>query len=183
MFYGERIRLRATTRADLPLFVRWFNDPEVTAYLTRFWPLSPEAEAQWFEQMLARPEYERPLVIEIRAKEGWQPIGNCAFHRLDWRNRRAEVGIAIGEKAYWDQGYGSEALSVLLRHGFEDLNLHRIELQVFAGNDRAVAAYRKLGFVEEGRLREAEFRRGRYLDVILMSILRPEWEARFAGAG
>lgn len=179
MHYGERIRLRAMTRQDLPLFVRWFNDPEVTAYLDHAWPLSPEEEERWFQTMLQRPETERPLVIEVRQDdETWLPIGNCSFHRIDWRNRSAEVGVAIGEKAYWDQGYGTEALRLLLALGFDELNLHRIFLRVNAENRRAIAAYRKVGFVEEGRLRQAEYRRGRYHDMLIMSILRPEWTSR-----
>ncbi|HID85316.1 MAG TPA: N-acetyltransferase [Anaerolineaceae bacterium] len=175
MIYGQRLRLRATTRADLPLFVRWFNDPEVTQHLPRVWPLSPEAEETWFTEMLTRPEYERPLVIEVRQDTQWLPIGNCAFHRIDWRNRSAEVGIVIGEKNFWGQGYGREALGLLVEAGFERLNLHRIWLHVHTDHIRAIKAYQGLGFVEEGRLRQAHFRQGRYVDVVVMSVLRPEW--------
>ena len=179
MFYGERIRLRATTHDDLPLFVRWLNDPEVIAHLSVTWPLSPEDEEEWFAQMRQRPRQERPLVIEVRTQgETWQPIGNCGFNHIDWRNRHAEVGIVIGEKAFWDQGYGSEALMLLLKVGFTHLNLHRIWLRVESENARAIAAYRKLGFVEEGRLRESVYRQGHYLDMIMMSVLRSEWDRR-----
>ncbi len=176
MIYGKRLRLRATTRDDLPLFTRWFNDPEVTQHLTRAWPLSPEAEEAWFAEMQKHPEFERPLVIEAFQDPTWHPIGNCGFHQIDWRNRSAEVGIVIGEKRYWDQGYGSEALCLLLKTGFDYLNLHRIWLRVHADHPRAIAAYKKLGFVEEGRMRQAEFRRGSYVDILMMSVLRPEWE-------
>ncbi len=178
MFYSERLRLRAVTRADLPLFVEWFNDPQVTAYLRHGWPLAPEDEEAWFERLGHLPREERPLVIEVRRPEGWQPIGNGGLRRIHWRNRSAEVAIAIGEKDFWDQGYGTEALSVLLHAAFDTLNLHRVWLHVQAENQRAIAAYRKLGFVEEGRLRQAEYRQGRYVDLLVMSILRPEWARR-----
>ena len=103
-------------------------------------------------------------------------IGNSGFFNIDWRNRGAELGIVIGDKAYWNKGYGTEVMRLLLHHGFTTLNLHRIFLRVFEGNPRAIRAYEKAGFVHEGRMRQAEFRDGKYLDVLLMSVLRPEWQ-------
>lgn len=176
MIYGERLRLRAIERSDLELFVRWLNDPEVTRGLTHITPLSFAAEQNWFEEMLKRPVHERPLMIDIRLGEDWLPVGDLGFGAIDWRARCAEFGIVIGEKNYWDQGYGSEAIRLLLDHGFGTLNLNRISLRVYANNARARRAYQKIGFREEGLLRQAEFREGRYLDVILMSVLKSEWE-------
>ena len=83
----------------------------------------------------------------------------------------------IGEKEYWDQGYGSEAMQLMLKHGFETLNLHRIWLQVYDKNVRGIRAYEKTGFTVESRFREAHYQHGRYYDIIIMSILRSEWEA------
>lgn len=176
MIYGERLRLRAIERSDLELFVKWLNDPEVTRGLTQVIPLSFAAEQNWFEEMLKRPMYERPLMIDICLGEEWLPVGDLGFGTIDWRARSAEFGIVIGEKSYWDQGYGSEAICLLLDHGFGTLNLNRISLRVYATNARARRAYQKIGFREEGILRQAEFRDGRYLDVILMSVLKSEWE-------
>ena len=115
-------------------------------------------------------------VIELREAESWVPVGNCGFHKIDWRNRSAELGIFIGEKSYWSQGYGTEAMRLLLKHGFETLNLNRIFLRVFNSNLRAIRSYEKAGFIAEGKMRQAEFRRGAYKDVILMSVLRSEWD-------
>jgi len=78
----------------------------------------------------------------------------------------------------WNQGLGAEAMSLLLRHGFETLNLNRILLRVYADNPRAIRSYQKAGFVQEGTLREAVFKRGKFEDVHLMSVLRREWLAR-----
>lgn len=179
MLYGERVRLRGVEKSDLDLFVRWLNDPDVVAGLSLYRPLSSEEEARWFNQMLERPIDERPLTIEVRQDGGgWLPIGNLGLFDISWRNRSAEFGILIGEKAYWDKGYGSEALQLLLGHAFNMLNLHRVFLRVFANNPRAIRAYEKLGFVLEGRLREAEYRAGEYVDVLLMSILQSEWDTR-----
>lgn len=179
MIYGDRIRLRASERTDLPLFVKWLNDPEVIQYLSLFHPLSLAAEEQWFEAMLKKHPAEQVLVIEMRqGEESWLPLGNCSFMDLDWRNRSAEFGIFIGEKSYWSRGYGSEATRLMLQYGFGTLNLHRIWLRVFANNRRAIRAYEKAGYQQEGIQRQALFQEGRYIDVLVMSILRPEWEKR-----
>lgn len=175
MIYGTRIRLRAIERSDLPLFVGWLNNPEVRQGLAHYRPFSQVEEERWFENMLERPGDEHPMVIEISEGDLWRPIGNCSYMDIDWRNRLAEVGIFIGEVGLWNQGYGSEAMVLLLKHGFDTLNLNRIFLRVFESNPRAIRCYEKAGFVLEGRLRQAEFQAGQFVDVLLMSILRQEW--------
>ena len=189
MIYGDRIRLRANERDDIALFVRWLNDPEVRRGLLAHLPISQAEEEVWFENMLKRPKEQRPLLIEVRkkdhaaAEESWIPIGNCAFDDIDWRNRSGVVGIVIGEKSYWNQGYGTETMLLLLKHGFQTLNLNRISLLVFANNQPAIRAYEKAGFAHEGRMRQAEYRGGQYLDVLLMSVLREEWVFGELGSG
>lgn len=176
MIIGERIRLRAPEREDLPRFVAWLNDPEVREGLDLYLPMSMVEEERWFENMLENPAAEHPMVIEIRVGDQWIPVGNCGFHVIDNRVRSAEVGIFIGEKKYWSQGYGTQVMRMLQRHGFETLNLNRISLRVYEDNPRAVRAYQKAGFIDEGRLREGMYKKGRYIDVLLMSVLRSDWE-------
>jgi diamine N-acetyltransferase len=177
MILGERVRLRAIERDDLPRFVAWLNDPEVLRGLLLAIPLSLPQEEQWFSRMLEQPTEEHPLVIEVNTPEGWTAIGNIAFHAVNWIERSAEVGIFIGEKSLWNQGYGREAMKLMLRHGFNTLNLNRIFLRVYASNPRAVKSYEYAGFVHEGRLRQAHFQDGQYVDVLIMSVLRSEWLA------
>lgn len=177
MIYGERIRLRAITRADLPFFVDWLNDPEVIHGLIHYLPFSMEDEETWFEDMRKRPRDEHPLVIDICSEDGWEAIGNCGLFSINWRIRQAEFGIVIGAKQHWDQGYGTEALKLIIQHGFATLNLNRIFLRVYEDNPRAIRAYQKAGLSEEGRLRQGHYEDGQYVDVILMSILRSEWQA------
>ena len=178
MIYGDRIRFRAAERSDLARFVTWFNDPEVRQNLSLNLPMSMASEEQWFEGMLKRPAAEQVLVIEARpeAEDTWTAIGNCSLMNIDWRNRSAEFGIAIGEKDHWNKGYGTEATRLMLRHGFDTLNLHRIMLRVYETNLRGVRAYEKAGFVHEGCQREGVYVDGRYVDVLFMSVLRSEWE-------
>ncbi len=176
MILGDRVRLRGIERSDLPRCVTWLNDAEVRQHLLVYLPLSMADEEVWFEQMSKRPAEEHPLVIEIKAAEGWTPIGNTSFHSINWRDRSAEFGIFIGEKRFWNQGYGSEATRLMLRHGFNNLNLYRIYLHVYETNPRAIRSYERAGFVLEGRLRHDRFLDGRYIDVLLMAVLQPEWQ-------
>jgi RimJ/RimL family protein N-acetyltransferase len=178
MILGERVRLRAIERSDLPAFVNWLNDPEVSEFLMLYSPLSNEQEERWFKDVLEQPAYNQPMAIEVRDGESWITAGNCSFHVQDWRVRSAELGIFIGEKGYWGQGYGSEVMRLLLDHGFHILNLNRIYLRVYENNHRAIRAYEKAGFVHEGRMRQAEYRNGVYEDVLLMSVLRSEWQGQ-----
>ena len=176
MIIGEHIRFRSPEREDLPRFIAWLNDPEVRAGLLLYLPMSLAEEEGWFQRMLERPVDERVLVIEIHAGDEWLPIGTCGFHNIDWRCRAGEVGIVIGEKRYWNQGYGTEAMQLLVDHGFRTLNLNRIALDVYDNNPRAIRSYEKCGFVHEGRKRQAMFKNGKYVDILQMSILREEWD-------
>ena len=155
IIYGKRVRLRGVERSDLEKFVEWINDPEVTAWLALFLPMSSVDEEKWFENVMQRPQAEKPLVIDMRTGEGWRLIGNSSFFDFDWVARSAEVGIMIGDKTVWGQGYGTEVMTLLLRHGFETLNLNRICLRVYAENKRAIRTYEKAGFAHEGRMRQA----------------------------
>ena len=142
-----------------------------------FLPMSMDEEIQWFEQMLERPQEERPFTVEIPEGDHWRIIGSTSLFAFNWRNRSAEYGIMIGDKSVWNQGYGTEITELMLSHAFNALNLHRLMLRVFANNPRAIRTYEKAGFVHEGTLRENEFMDGVYIDTHLMSVLRPEWVA------
>jgi diamine N-acetyltransferase len=175
MIYGKRIRLRAPERDDLPTFVNWINDPEVRSGLSLFLPISMAQEERWFDDMLKRPVEEHPLSIEVRNENDWAIIGNIGYFEYDSIARSAEAGILIGEKDYWNKGYGTEAMKILLKHGFETLNLNRVFLRVYEDNPRAIRCYEKVGFIREGRMRQARFSQGKYVDILFMGILREEW--------
>jgi len=179
MIIGARVRFRAIERDDIPRFVEWLNDPEVTAGLLMNLPLSTQEETRWFDNLSNLQKEERPLALEARLPGGlWTHIGNAGLHQIEWINRCAEFGIFIGQKNFWNDGYGSEATYLMLKHGFETLNLNRIYLHVFENNPRAIHVYEKLGFETEGRLRQATYRNGIYSDVLLMSMLRTEWNSK-----
>lgn len=173
---GETIVLRRHTRDNLAEFLRWYQDPEVSR-LTRYQdgPMRPEEIERFF---LTRAIGADTLAMAIHVKADSRLIGSCAFSQVDGDNGSALFHITIGEHDCWGLGYGSEATALMVDHAFSALNLHRVALSVFAFNERAVRAYTRVGFVDEGRAREAIWRDGRWWDEIHMSVLEPEWRAR-----
>jgi len=170
MIYGTLTRLRRIERDDIPTFVRWFADPEVREFLLLNRPISIAEEEQWFVQQLQSQNAE---LFAIETNDGIH-IGNIGLHDINWLHRSAEMGIVIGHKQYWGKGYGSDAIRTLLRFAFDEMNLHRVQLTVYEDNARAIRAYEKCGFRHEGRLRDAVYRKGRYYDMLLMSVLSGE---------
>jgi RimJ/RimL family protein N-acetyltransferase len=169
-----RLRLRPHTAADLPNYVTWLNDPDVTEFTAlESGNVTLEGEREWFATISDPESRTRNWAIEVDGRH----IGNCALH-LHESGEMAGFGIIIGDKTQWGKGYGTAALREVLRIGFEEMGLHRIHLQAFAGNARGIRCYEKCGFRHEGVLRQARFKRGRWVDVATMAILREEWEAR-----
>jgi RimJ/RimL family protein N-acetyltransferase len=152
--------------------VRWFSDPEVRTFLLINSPISHAQEEKWFERKLEEEDSELFAIETLDGKH----IGNIELFDVHHIHRQAELGVVLGEKSYWGQGYGSDAIRALLRFAFEELNLHRVQLRVYEDNARGRRAYEKCGFQLEGRLRDAVYRRGRYYDVLMMGILDHELE-------
>ncbi len=172
-----RIYLRPAERDDLPRFVRWFADAETTRYLAVRAPFSNAMEERWFDEMLGK-QGKRDYHFVICLAEDDAPIGTAGLHGIDKVDGNAEFGISIGEKAYWDQGLGTEALHAICDFGFGSLRLERIELQVYEPNRRAQRSYEKAGFTTEGTLRRAMFAEGDHWDIRVMALLRDEWRAQ-----
>jgi RimJ/RimL family protein N-acetyltransferase len=173
MITGERIILRAWQKADLETFTRWFDDPEVTIYLGNAYPALSYEEEERFYESTSQQKHRYCIVT----KDEGVLIGNCAIHGIDTKNRSAEMGIVIGEKAYWNKGYGREALTLLMEIGFEGLGLNRMWLQHVDFNERGHRCYLAAGLTEEGRARQANFVKGAFHDDVIMSILSEEYAA------
>jgi [ribosomal protein S5]-alanine N-acetyltransferase len=169
---GQAIYLRPVDTADAPAIVTWFNDPEVTRTLRRYRPLTLAEEPAFIERMA---KSETDFVLGIALRENDQFIGMTGLHNLDARHRSITFGIAIGEKAAWGKGYGTEATRLMVRFAFQTLNMNRVGLDVYSFNERAQHCYEKAGFSVEGRQRQSHFAEGRYWDTIIMGLLREEW--------
>ena len=171
MIRGSKTYLRALKHDDLPHFVRWINDPETRRFMTMRYPLSMTEEEGWWERFSTR---QNDYVFAIEADEGTY-IGNIGLHSVDLDNRRAVLGIIIGEKAYWGRGYGTDAICTMLDWAFGYLNLNRVSLTVYEYNERAIRCYEKSGFRHEGGMRQARYLDGKYYDELMMGILRNEF--------
>jgi RimJ/RimL family protein N-acetyltransferase len=173
MIRGTKTRLRALEHNDLSHFVRWINDPEVRRFLIMRYPLSMTEEEKWWEGFLQR---QNDHIFAIEAEDGTH-IGNIGLHDIQRENRRAVLGIIIGDKRYWGRGYGTDAIRAMLGWGFRYLNLNRVTLQVYSYNERAIHCYQKCGFRHEGTMRQARYVDGQYFDEWVMGILRDEFLA------
>lgn len=170
---GELVYLSSIKREDVPTFTRWFEDLDLQYLLfpMAVFPKTEKDENEWLDGIVRNNEKE----FAIYTTDGDQLIGTCGFDEPDKRNHIAELGISIGEKSYWGHGYGTDAMRVLLRFGFAEMNLHKIELQVYSFNHRAIRSYEKLGFQTEVTHRQAAYRDGQYHDILLMGLLQSEW--------
>ena len=177
MLRGENVLLRPIRRSDISCFLKWFNDPQIVQYLDMYLPMTEMSEEKFIEELgTTRAKSDIILVVEAIEGESTKPIGNCGLHSISPKDHNATFGIVIGEKDYWSKGYGVEAARLLINYGFQQLNLHRISSSAIVYNDRSIKLHKKLGFREEGRLRQAMFKNGQYHDRVEFGILREEWK-------
>ncbi|MHA2289133.1 MAG: GNAT family N-acetyltransferase [Promethearchaeota archaeon] len=178
MIKGKRIKFAPLDRKHIDLFLKWFNDPEITQYLLMYKPITRDWEEVWFDALKQKEDMVHFSILLLDQEDPEKIIGNCAIHNIDNKNRSCTCGITIGEKNYQNKGYGTEAMEMLVEYAFNTLNMNRMELSVWEFNTRAFKAYQKVGFVEEGRKRQARYHNGKYYDEIIMAILKDEWEKR-----
>ncbi|HEY7268984.1 MAG TPA: GNAT family protein [Dehalococcoidia bacterium] len=177
MLEGKLVRLRPMEPDEFENYYQWMNDTEVKRYLGMRYFFSRAAEQEWLRGRTSAPLGYSHIAFAVETKNEGRHVGSIDFHETVPEDRKAIVGIAIGDKTVWDKGYGTDAMVTLLRFGFDEMNMHRVMLHVDERNSRAQASYKKVGFVEEGRLRDDRFARGRYWDTIVMSILESEFRA------
>ena len=158
---------------DAEKYTEWLNDLEITANLDGYNNvITAEAEKELLEKLSKEHNYS---IIDTETNE---LIGACGFIGVDYLNQTAETGIFIGNKNYWNKGYGTESLELLLDFGFKALNLHNIMLRVFSFNEKAIRIYNKLGFKTIGKRREALRRGSKTYDIIYMDIIQNDFYER-----
>jgi RimJ/RimL family protein N-acetyltransferase len=178
MLTGKLVRLRAVEMDDLDRYLAWINDLEVVQFLATAapHPVSRAQEEEWVRKAATQTQPPE-ITFAIETLDVSRHIGSVSLHRVGHPARHAALGILIGDKTCWTRGYGTDTIVTMLRYAFEELNLNRVWLEVHDFNLRAIACYRKCGFIEEGRLRQDRYRNGEYGDTLVMGVLRDEFRA------
>ena len=171
---GEKCYLSPINIDDASQYAEWLNDLEVSVYFkTLVQQITLEREREILTEM-SKNQHQTFGIVETASDK---LIGNCGLFDIDKINRNAEFGIFIGDKQYWNKGFGTEAAKLILDYGFNILNLHNIRLEVYDFNKRAIKSYEKAGFKIIGRRREAKIIGGKKYDEIYMDILASEFES------
>lgn len=169
---GERIYLSPRSIEDVEKFTEWLNNFETTDYIGRSSSIMTlESEKEYLEQHIN--EEATFSIVTIKNNE---LIGTVSIENVDHLKRIGTLGIFIGDKNYRNNGYGTEAIRLILDYGFNYLNLNNIKLDLMEFNERAFACYKKCGFKEYGRRRKCNFVNGKYYDTISMDILAEEFK-------
>lgn len=169
MMRGEKISLLPIERRHLEETRKWANDPELMRLLDRAREVAPDEHARWFASLHGRADC---VYFAIETNTDSKHVGNIWLWDIEPRHRKAELRIVIGDRAHLDHGVGTEAISLLCKHAFNGLNLHKVYAYVLAINSRALRAFEKAGFVVEGTLREDRWVDESFTDAYLLGKLR-----------
>lgn len=176
---SERLWYRAPEASDAPLIASWRNNPRVRRTISRRFPSTAEATRKWIE---GQNPSERGIAnthaaLMFGPRGAADAIGYAGLFGIDWINRHAEFGITL-DPAHWNRGFGREVTGRIVQYAFEELNLRRVELDVFSSNRGGINAYRAAGFVHEGTRRQSDSIDGRWEDVHFMAVLQQDWLAQ-----
>lgn len=170
---GERIYLSPRNIEDAEIFTKWMNDFEVTDYTGRSASIMTlDAEKKYLENKNLDTD---TIAFAIVCSNTDKMVGTLSLENVNYTNRTAVLGIFIGDENYRSNGYGTEAIKLLLDYAFNYVNLNSIKLDVLECNERAIKCYKKCGFKEAGRWRKSKYVNGRYYDTIVMDILAEDF--------
>ncbi len=174
MYSTDKIRLRAIKEDDVEFLYKNYNDPPIKEMVfdASPFPLTYDEEISFIQSQkgFGNPS-SYAFTIESVDEEN-SMIGVCGYNKIEWKNRNAEIGIWLAQE-YWGKGYGTHTLQLLAKFAFDELNLHKLSLYYFSFNSRGRACYDKVGFKEEGILKEVLYRNGQYHDKIMMGLFNP----------
>jgi RimJ/RimL family protein N-acetyltransferase len=179
MLSGELVGLRAIERGDLPQLLEWRNAPRLRRFFRERHELGMDDQVAWFEALGAQRGRPRDtLMFAIERLDDGELLGACGLCRIDWISATAELSIYIGAGlAYVDEELAPAAAAILIAHAFDDLNLNRLWVEVFAFDEPKTALVERLGFELEGTLREHRFHAGAYHDSLMYGLLDDERDA------
>jgi len=169
-----KVVLRSFQREDLSTYRRWWDNPKVTEFMEMGWKPADDTilEATYNEAT----QTNNNIVMVIVDPETEKPIGTTGLYLINWPGRRAQFRILIGEHDYFGRGFGTAAARLIVKYGFERINLETIYLGANEENVRAIRSYEKAGFIHEGVQRNFVYNNGRYYNSVMMSILRGDYD-------
>ncbi|MDO7907145.1 GNAT family protein [Paenibacillus sp. JX-17] len=173
LFVGSNLKMSVPREEDAEVMARWQEDSEYLRNVDTDLAV-PLSLKQLEEEGMSVGSKE--VYFRLRTLDADELIGFVAIHSIEWNNRCGMLAIGIGEACNRGKGYGTEAVRLMLRYAFQEMNLYRVGLDVIEYNDKGIRAYEKAGFKHEGRSRAAVHRDGERVDRINMGILLPEWE-------
>lgn len=176
MLNGKKVVLRAIRRDDLPRLWQFNNDVEVEL-LGGGDPPYPQSLERLYAEFDQQAGEGGRNGASFTIDDGGKCIGQCALYNFNDVNQTCEIGITIGDRDYWGQGYGRDAIRVLVDYAFRLRNIRKVWLRVNGNNERAIRAYQSVGFQEEGRQRAHVWHNNGYIDLVYMGLLRDEWQA------
>ena len=174
MIYLNNFRIRKLSSEDNDFTISLREEKEINSMLGSFLFISKDSQLNWIRSLEDKKD-SMYCILEIKENKSWTKIGLIRINHIDFINRSASVGGDI-IKDYRGKGFAKEMFELIFKLCFDYLNLHRLWLLVLENNDIAINLYNKLGFINEGKQREAIFRNGKYLDYIMMSILFSEYK-------
>ncbi len=179
MFEGEKVALRSLELTDLDTIMEFWNDITLRRELGPVVPHSRKEREDWIKSTWAKRRTGEAFEFAIEDVKTKKIVGHCSLKNVTTINRTASVSIAIYDLKQRGKGYGTDAMKVLLKIGFEYLNLHRIGLNVFDTNPRAIHVYEKVGFTKNGVNRHTDYVEGKYVNDVQMDILEDEWRVKY----
>lgn len=174
MIKGVKVYLTAVERKSLSQLMSWRNSPSLRRYFREYRDISTDMQELWYNTRVLGND--KQVDFEIHDNDTGKLIGHCGLYYISWTNRTAELTVYIGDQTYRCGGYGKDALTLLMDYAFYTLNLNKVWCEVFS-NNAAVHVYRKLGFIDEGKLRQHHYEDGEYLDCYMLGLLRSDWES------
>lgn len=173
LFHGEQVKLSLPREDDIETMLKWGEDSEYLRNVDTDMAMPRNSEQLMNEGSTGGTE----VYFRLRTIEEDRLIGFITIYGIEWNNRIGVLAIGIGDAADRSKGFGTDALRLILRYAFHELNLDRLGLEVIEYNKGGIKAYERVGFQVEGRKRSMVYRDGERYDIIVMGILRPEWEA------
>lgn len=172
-----RVHIVEPKITDIGLWYGWFNDQDVTDAMNKgIFINTVEAQEVHFKRVMSSRE-DIQFMVDVETDDGRHRIvGTIGIHKIDWVHRRGDVSVVVGDKDFRGKGVATEAIRLIVRHGFIKMNLRKLTAGMWASNTGSIRAFEKNGFALEGTLRENFHHRGIYVAEFRYGLLRPDWE-------